>query len=97
MEAVNKFENRNDSSNPIIKRLKYDNMYIYVITTLTGCNCGYIGCDSYNGFRLVLKVRKIAEKKENCELILTKNGRTKIKLINEINEEEAIEIYNKNY
>ena len=91
------FENRNNSLNPIIERLKYNDRYIYVITTLTGCNCRYVGCDSYSGFRVVLKVREVSENKKDCNLILSKSGKTKIKLTKRINEEEAIEIFKREY
>ena len=95
-----KFENRNNSSNPIIKRIAYKNVYIYIIETLTGCDCNYIGCDSYKSYgRVVLKVRKASENKKDCDLILTKNGRAKVKIkvTDKISELETIELFNKYY
>jgi len=92
-----KFEDRNRGSNPIIKRIEYNGYYIYFIEFLIGCNCNYVGCESYNKSKYSLKVRKVAENYRDCELVLTKENKNKVKLNGEINEIEAIEIFKKEY
>lgn len=87
------FENRNNSSVPIIKRLDYKGVYIYVIHAYTGCNCHYAGCDSYRLCDVRMKVRDYSG-----NIIKSVHDRNSVNLFkNEINEYKAIEIFNLNY
>ncbi|GAA0757680.1 hypothetical protein GCM10009433_14170 [Psychroflexus lacisalsi] len=85
---------RSGSSLSYILRLKYDNRYLYLITGLAGCNCNYVGCDSYYPTNKKLKVIDL-----NGELINAKNVKSHVKLplTEGISEVNLIEYYNIHY
>lgn len=97
------FENRNGSLAPQILRLEYKQYYIYYIIEyrFDCCGCNYIGCDGAIQIGHKIKIRKKADKYENCAIIPTRDGKTHIQLpverlsysdIKMLNPEEVINI-----
>lgn len=96
---IMKFETRPSSYYTIIRRLKYNDRYIYYIKNSYGCGCGYAFCESDTHIIHTIKVRDI----ETEELIKTKNGLNKVKKVFTSNfgytmtEKEVLKIYLDNY
>ena len=75
------FENRTYGENPNIKRIEYNGFYIYLLKHITGyCTCCYNGIDEDYKINWFIKARKVAKNYSDCELVLTKNGKSKVKL-----------------
>ena len=90
-----KFENRNNSSTPSIKRLAHKDVYIYYIGVYAGCSCDYVGCDQNHLVSQNVKVRKQID----GSIVLSKSGRTKVKLNpkKEYTGREILKIAEENY
>ena len=88
------FEIRTNSSSPRISRLKYNDVYIYLIQLFYGCDCGYIGCDDMKKSGQKIKVRSLDGK-----LIKSKKGTTAVNLPwnKTISEKQIIGYYNQYY
>jgi len=90
-----KFEYRTkNSSSPLIQRLDYEDVYIYLIEGYTG-DCSYLGCDCQRMTNRKIKVRY----KSNEKIKQTKEGRNSLKIPfdMDIDENIVIELYKSKY